>query len=182
MVENSGSSSIFNSIEWFGEYHSDVVAALKLYFKPSSNYFQIRSHISSVQSVQLAEDRLLSYLKETDLRSSFAILSSIEAAFRQDYEFRCSKRLKDPLSREFRTIYKLKQSHVNLDQDLFDAWNKHTSETHQLIEELRGAFRFRHWLAHGRYWTPKLGRKYDFNFLYLLAKTVFEKLPLSGSK
>jgi hypothetical protein len=49
-----------------------------------------------------------------------------------------------------------------------------------LIGELRSAFKFRNWLAHGRYWTPKLGRNYDFESLYLLADAVFSPLPLRG--
>ena len=31
------------------------------------------------------------------------------------------------------------------------------------------AFKYRHWLAHGRYWEPKLGRIYDYYSLYDLA-------------
>ena len=41
--------------------------------------------------------------------------------------------------------------------------------------DLKGAFKFRHWLAHGRYWDPNLGRKkYDFQSLYALAEEFFE--------
>lgn len=37
------------------------------------------------------------------------------------------------------------------------------------ISELITAFKYRHWLAHGRYWEPKLGRIYDYYSLYDLA-------------
>jgi hypothetical protein len=43
---------------------------------------------------------------------------------------------------------------------------------------LKAAFLYRHWLAHGRYWKPKLGRVHDFDSLYLLAQTVMARLPL----
>jgi hypothetical protein len=169
MVESSGSSLSSNSIEWLAEYHSDVLAALKIYFMPGTAYFRSRSYASSAQKPSA---RLLGYLEETNLRSSLAILSSIEAAFRQDYLYRCNKKLKDDLSKAFRAIYKLRQSRVSLDEDIFEAWNTYTSGANRLIGILRGAFRFRHWLAHGRYWKPKLGRTYDFEYLYLLAKDV----------
>jgi len=45
-----------------------------------------------------------------------------------------------------------------------------------LIGELKGAFRFRHWLAHGRYFQP--GRKYDYRGLYVLAINVLTNFPL----
>jgi len=44
-----------------------------------------------------------------------------------------------------------------------------------LISELRSVFKFRHWLAHGRFW--QIGRKYDFQTLYLLAD-VFGQLSI----
>lgn len=49
---------------------------------------------------------------------------------------------------------------------------KHRQETcmsKALLGELAGAFRYRHWLAHGRYWQPKLGRKYDYLSVFGLA-------------
>ncbi|MGB7132439.1 MAG: hypothetical protein WBD59_16615 [Candidatus Sulfotelmatobacter sp.] len=65
-----------------------------------------------------------------------------------------------------------------MDEDILEAWSEHSSGSRQLIAELRGAFNFRHWLAHGSYWVPKLGRKYDFNFVYSLADDVLEAFPL----
>jgi hypothetical protein len=50
----------------------------------------------------------------------------------------------------------------------------------KLIGDLRGAFNFRHWLAHGRYWEPKLGRNYDFVTVYGLAASVLSSFPLLG--
>jgi hypothetical protein len=97
-----------------------------------------------------------------------------------DYRYRCENRLKDPLSRAFRDKYKRRQERVSLEEELFDAWSEHEPGAHALIGDLRGAFRFRHWLAHGCYWVPKLGRKYDFDHLYRLADAVFSAFPLCG--
>jgi hypothetical protein len=50
-----------------------------------------------------------------------------------------------------------------------------------LIDDIKAAFRFRHWLAHGRYYTPKLGRQFDYRYLYELAEQVFESFPFRSS-
>jgi len=31
----------------------------------------------------------------------------------------------------------------------------------QIISEYISVLNYRHWLAHGRYWVPKLGRNFD---------------------
>ena len=66
-------------------------------------------------------------IEETELRSSFAILAAVEAALRNDYEFRATKRRKDPLSKAFRAIYrtKTKLERVRLDEDILDLWVQH---------------------------------------------------------
>ncbi len=107
------------------------------------------------------------------------MLTALEAAFRVDYLYRCQKKMKDDLSRAFRKIYRDREENARLDEDIFETWKrKSLAPGPRLIGELRGAFKFRHWLAHGRYWEPKLGRKYDFNFIYSLADDVLNAFPL----
>jgi hypothetical protein len=89
--------------------------------------------------------------------------------------------MKDDLSRAFRLIWRSRKKRVSLDEDILEAWKKHSSASKQLIGELRGAFNFRHWLAHGRYWVPKFGRRYDFIFVYSLADDVLSAFPLENA-
>jgi hypothetical protein len=100
----------------------------------------------------------------------------VEAAFRIDYLQRCYRRGKDPVSRAFRNIYKVKQKRASLEDEIFTAWVKNSSGTRSIIGDLRGAFKFRHWLAHGRYWTPKFNR-YDFNSVFALADLTLRSFP-----
>ena len=44
--------------------------------------------------------------------------------------------------------------------------------TAKLVGDIRSAFGYRHWLAHGRYCVAKLGRQYDFASVYNLAREV----------
>ncbi len=177
MGETPGASSLFNSLGWAAQYHYDAMESLRRYFAPNSPHSPARfSPMGGVRLEALPAD----YLEETSLRSSLAILTWIEAAFHLDFRYRCRTRLKDNLSRAFRAMYKRKPDYVSLEKDIFAAWSSNVSGPYLLVGELRSAFRFRNWLAHGRYWTPKLGRIYNFESLYLLADAVFSTLPLRG--
>jgi len=177
MGEAPDRSRLFASLDGAAQYHYDAVESLRRYFKPDLPYSLAR--LDTYPGPRIAV-RAADYIEETGLRSSLAMLTAIEATFRQDYQYRCRNRLKDDLSRAFRAIHKRRQDDVSLDKDVFDAWSKHSSEAHPLIGELRGAFRFRHWLAHGRYWPPRLGRKYNFEYLYRLADALYSTLPFYG--
>lgn len=122
-------------------------------------------------------DELGERVEEADLTSSLTILASIEATFRIDYLKRCYRRGKDPVSRAFRDIYREKQQYASLEDEIFEAWIDNSSGSRSIIGELRGAFKFRRWLAHGRYWTPKLGRRYDFSDLFTLADLTLHSFP-----
>lgn len=163
------------AIEAIAEYHNDVELSLRLYFSEVSPSFSVRFFGLRPEEI-LTE--LNARLEETDQRSAFFILTSLEKAFRDDYECRCKRRMKDDLSRAFRGMYKYRKAKVSLEKDILKAWKKHSAGSGPLIGELCGAFDFRHWLAHGRYWVPKLGRKYDFNFVYSLADDVLNAFML----
>lgn len=156
-------------------YHADVESSLRLYFNEGSPAFADRFFGLSPDEVTA---ELSARLEETDLRSAFFALASVESAFRTDYEYRCRKKMKDALSRAFREINRSKKARVNLEEDIFEAWVENSTGARQMIGHLRGAFRFRHWIAHGRYWVPRLGRNYDFDFVYSLADDVLSTFPL----
>jgi hypothetical protein len=156
------------------EHHQDLESSLRLYFSAKSPDFSIRFAGYSNTEVR---DELSERLDESDLSSSFALFTALEAAFRIDYLQRCYRKGRDPLSRVFRRIYREKQEWPSLDDDIFGAWRDNSFVPRRLIGELRGAFRFRHWLAHGRYWTPKLGRKYHFDDVFSLANLTLRSFP-----
>lgn len=123
------------------------------------------------------EQELRTLLAEIDLHASFAILSTIEAAFRIDYASRCELRRKDTLSRHFREIFKAKRYGVNLADDILAGWERHAASSIVVFSELRQAFKFRHWLAHGRYWLLKADvSRFDFNYLYTIADLIRKDL------
>lgn len=156
-------------------YQDDVEAALRLYFSEAAPTFQGRFGMRSPEDISAL---LASRIEESDLRSGLMVLTSLEACFRLDFDVRCRRRLKDPLSRYFRDVVKELGDRVRLDEDILLGWKQHTSAPSTLISSLRDAFRYRHWVAHGRYWTPKFGRRYDFASVYLMARAIIEAFPL----
>ena len=97
---------------------------------------------------QEMEDRLA----EIETSLTLTLLASIEAIFRVDYLCRCYDRKRDPLSRHFRDLYKANGARVSLEDELLGGWRQHGSVPAILLGEIKGAFKYRHWLAHGRYW------------------------------
>lgn len=166
------------AIDAIAEYHNDVDRSLRFFFSELSPDFGVRFFgLTSDEIREVLDERL----EETDQRSGFFILTSLEAAFRVDYEFRCGAKMKDALSRKFREMYKQREMRVNLEDDILEAWKEHEPTARRLISEMKGAFRFRHWMAHGRYGEQRFGRKkYDFAFLFSLADSILNQLPLQS--
>jgi hypothetical protein len=159
------------------EHHKDLESSLVLYFSPHSPRYEDRFRSYAANEVS---DELADRLDEADLTSSLTVLASIEAAFRIDYLQRCYGREKDPLSRAFRGIYKTRRQHAPLEEEILEAWADNSSVTRSIISDLRSVFRFRRWLAHGRYWAPKLGRRYDFSDVFAIANLTLRSFPFYG--
>ena len=150
-------------------YKRDVDASLRHYFAQLPPELKQRLFGKTPSE---ASDELQLRLDESDTRSSFFVLTSLEASFRIDFDYRCTKRLKDELSAYFRDLQREHGDRIRLDDDILEGWKRYAHAPSALISELRRAFKFRHWLAHGRYWAPKVGRKFDFESVYSMALLV----------
>ncbi len=117
-------------------------------------------------------------LEEIEKDACFNLLAAIEAAFKLDYAIRVEEKDKDDISRKFRILFAEYQYRIPLEDVLFDVWKENPEIDRSIISQLKGVFIYRHWLAHGRYWLLKAGRKkFDFYDLYNLAIEVNE-LPM----
>ncbi len=168
--ENLGLDEIAN-------HHMDVNDSLRNYFSVASPSYRQRFAGYAHQEVV---DELAIRVLENEKSSILTMLSALEAVFRIDYLQRCDRKQKDKLSRVFRDLHKKKGSRVGLEDEILGAWKDNTSVPAVLIGDIRGAFKYRHWLAHGRYWTPKLGQKYDYDSIYFLANEVQRTFPFVG--
>jgi hypothetical protein len=168
--ENLNFSSIIS-------HHIDTKEALKEYYINAYKNNRLSNKFIGYTKYELLKE-YKNRINELEKSTIFTILSSLEASFRVDYLKRSYSKSRDGLSRSFSEIYKKKENKASLEKDILELWKDHYPEYKPLISELIGAFKFRHWLAHGRYWTPKLGRKYDYSYIYELSLQIYKTLHL----
>jgi len=164
MAKRVSISEEYLKLDYVVEHKDDLEKAIKSYFEKYENFPLLTKN----EIVNRKKERL----RELEINVIFMLLSSIEAWIRIDYEYRVRKRLKDNLSRELRSIDRTFDKIYKISiEKLCDIYKRHT--TGSLFSELKSAFKLRHWIAHGRYWNPKIGKKYDFNEVYQLANFTY---------
>jgi hypothetical protein len=154
-------------------HHATIEAALREYYSDASVTFMLRHAVSSKNEV---ERELSDRLAENEFANALNVLCATEAALRVDYLNRAYRKLKDPLSVAFRKVYKARRERASLDDDILAAWTDVGMMPKHLASALKSANNFRNWLAHGRYWFPNLGQKYDYFTVYGIAEQVFDFL------
>ena len=102
-------------------------------------------------------------LGEVDHQVCLSLIAAAEAAIRVDFFDRVYNRKKDPASRHLRQLPSAKNGRrsrrVRLG-DILAVWASERPTSKRPIARFRGALRYRDWLAHGRYWVPKLSMPY----------------------
>ena len=164
------------------------VSKILLYYHTSSK--SLNSYRESIASNKVNDPNYIGFTKkelieyfnnhfeELEKNISFNILSTLEASFMVDYLFRTKRKLKDDVSRKFRDLYKLKEDNVSLEHEILTIWKSEHPSFKSVISDFVGALKYRHWLAHGRYWKPKLGRNYDVSTISTISERVYTNLPL----
>jgi hypothetical protein len=156
-------------------YYNDTEQALRLYYSAASPHFTTR--FVTYQDAEVIKEHS-SRLDELEVTCAMTVLSKLEASFRIDYLVRCRRKKRDALTKHFREIYKTKMHKASLDDEILEGWSETYPIYRRLVGEVKGALNYRHWIAHGRYWEPKLARKkYDYLTVYTLAAEVLLTLP-----
>ena len=104
------------------------------------------------------------------------LIAAVEARFHKDYLERVYNRKKDPLSRRLRDVYTERGHRASFDEHILEAWKEVDPRTKSAVGEFKGALKFRHWLSHGRYWVPRLGRAYDFFSVFTICEAVESRI------
>ena len=168
-------------IREIADHHSDTEKALKEYYSLSRSKKFLPAKFMDYSKENLSVE-LHKRIAELEKTSSFTLLSFLEARFKVNYQNRCQRRERDPLTYDLRKIYKKKAGQASLENDILRTWKKYFQnhfpedrEARNLLSELTSAFKYRHWLAHGRYWVPKLGTPYDYYDVYVLSEKICNK-------
>jgi len=117
-------------------------------------------------------------IKELERSSSLVLLTAIEAWFMMDVKNRQKANLTDNLSNELINYITAKRF-ILLNDRFLDIWKKHHPSLTSLIGQLKDRFKYRHWLAHGR-WFPAKTQKHEYSFekdISVLAKEVLTNFP-----
>jgi hypothetical protein len=139
---------------------------------------------------QELDDEFAYQADELGLLTTFGLLACTEAALRVDFIERVKNKKKDEVSRACWAAYRKHGiAKIRLEEDILVIWrDRHDRRAKLAVAEFKSALNLRHWLAHGRYWKPKLGRAggYDAVDIYdicneLLEATGLMKEPEKGA-
>lgn len=173
MAKRASKSNEQITITEVAEIFSFREKSLNLYFSNENPEF-INSFTGYTEKEIKTE--LEEQIEEAEKDACLNLLACIEARFRIDYIIRCENKHKDEISRKFRSLFSDYQYRIPLERGILEEWKNSTEISSSIISNIKGAFKYRHWLAHGRYWTYK-SSKYDFYGMYSLAEQI-DELPL----
>ena len=145
---------------------SSVVAGSRFFGMPPS---QVQDELEFVRA-------------ELDNQVTLALVAAFEAILRVDAMQRVLLRLKDPTSQRFKAVAK-RCAAKNQPFDRVDLsavlkiWRDSVHGGERDFELFGKLMSFRHWLAHGRYWTLKIGPPPDPATARNIAEAVFARLP-----
>ena len=88
------------------------------------------------------------------------MLVATEAELRHDYDLRSRRRHKSKIGVRLRELFKTYEKRVKLEEQLLEAWKAEFPMEAPKFSKLKGAFKYRHWLAHGRGWVSPLDDQY----------------------
>ena len=155
------------------DYYTHVVSAIECKYSQDGNKNYTTDFLGYSEVKVKSEKNLL--LKELSVEASLCLLSFIESRFRIDFIIRCQRRKKDPLSTDFRAIYNpAKRLYTySLTDDIIENWKKNMPEQKDTFDRLADVFKYRNWVAHGRYWHFKDNpNKFTFNAIWMLNEKI----------
>ena len=97
-----------------------------------------------------------------ELRDMMALLAFLEACFKLDYANRKRLKLKDGLSKRLIKLFNQKHNKARLMEDIIKGWRQEGFLSHLEYDRINSAFKLRHWIAHGQYWSPDKIKPHDF--------------------
>ena len=110
--------------------------------------------------------------EELDIIACFTLLTKIESQFQNYYRNVLSRKIKNKILRQFFQIINKKTKRPDLIDDIVNQWIKQFPQHNQIIDGLKSIYGFRHWVAHGRYWTQNIGRQIDPIYIHSITDSL----------
>ncbi len=109
------------------------------------------------------------------------LLTTTEALLRLAFEDLSTRQTKPAIFRRFRKIGRERRGKVRLEEDILNTWIDVYPATARSIREFKGVVPLRDWLAHGRYWNPKMGRpEYEVSDVFDIASEMLTRMQEAG--
>ncbi len=168
------------------EWYEETEQAINLYQQEVINGLISGERVSETFSSMTRKEvkqYFSDHKKELEHIVSLNIIASTEASLRVDYLRRAlrGKRKKNKIDNKFKELYEKQGTRVSLRDEILEAWKEVHPDCTEAIGDFRGALNVRDWLAHGRYWIPRFGRKYNVTLVFNISKNLFENFPYDFS-
>jgi hypothetical protein len=133
------------------------------------------------ESLNELRERFASARKHLQYAAMLHILTTAEGLLRLDFERLSKRKTKPAIFPRFRKIGRERGEKVRLEEDILDTWADVYPETARSIREFKGVVPLRDWLAHGRYWNPKIGRSvYEVGDVFDIASEMLNRMEDAG--
>lgn len=113
--------------------------------------------------------------KELSHVCSMCVMAYIESLFRIDSFVRIKHKCKGNITGKVKALLQKKKSIPLVRfEDLLDVWKEEYETETLLFRAINNSLKFRHWIAHGRYWRldNDIDLHFDFVDIFLLAQQV----------
>jgi len=133
------------------------------------------------ESLDELRSRFAAARKHLRYAAMLHLLTTTEALLRLAFKSLSKRQTKPAICRRFRQIGRERGEKIRLEEDILDTWIEVYPETARSIRDFKGVVPLRDWLAHGRYWNPKLGRPvYDVTDVFDMASEMLDKMQEAG--
>lgn len=161
------------SLPQIKEYYDSSLNAINCEYSSESNsnyysqFFGLKE--TEVQARATAVKQELSHL------CSLCVMAYIESLFRIDSYIRVKHKYKGDITSKVKTLLVDKKSIPLVRfEDLLAVWAEEYTDDSELFRSIKNSFKFRHWIAHGRYWQldDNIVKHFAFTDMFLLAQEI----------
>ena len=133
------------------------------------------------QTLEELRQAFASARKHLQYAAMLHLLTTAEALLHLAFDDLSKHERKPAISRQFRKIGRERGFKIRLEEDILNTWVKVYPETAPSIREFKGVVPLRDWLAHGRYWNPKVGRPiYSVRDVFDIASEMLTSMEDAG--
>jgi hypothetical protein len=133
------------------------------------------------ESLEELREQFSSARKHLLYAAMLHLLTTTEALLRLAFDDLSKRQTKPAIFRRFRKIERERGKKIRLEEDILNTWTEVYPETARSIREFKGVVPLRDWLAHGRWWNPKLGRPvYEVGDVFDIASEMLNRMEHAG--